>query len=716
MLTTLLRSTASITAVSTALLSSVTTHAQNTPEKPPHDEIIVTGSPLSATTGESLVGVSVIGGEELASNLAGSLGETLKTVPGLSSTFFGPGASRPVIRGQGGDRIRILDNGIGSIDASSASPDHATSVEPAMAKRVEIIRGSGLLRYGSSASGGVINVIDGRIPDNVPDKPLSGAARIGASSVDDGYEGAIGVDIQLGAFGTGTLVGHVDATYRKTKDYSIPGFAESEILHAYELAEEEEHHDDGDEDHGDEDHDDDHDEEARGILENSATKSRSFSGGLSWLGTNGSMFGMSVRNLDSTYGIPGGHAHHDEDEDHDEDDDHDEDHEEEGGVTVDLKQTRIDGLARFELSGLFDTLTINGGYGDYTHSEIEPDGAVGTVFSNEGYEARAELVQTEHGDWHGAYGAQIRKRDFSAIGEEAFVPPTSATQWGVFTFQEFDMASWHFETGLRYERNTLTNDTINLSRSFDSFSVSGGVDFHLSDTTRLGGTVFSTSRAPTTEELFSNGPHLATNQYEIGDINLGNERARGGEISVRYRKAGSHASFNVFVTDYNDYIYEFATGAEQDELPVFQFTATDAIFKGFEFEAGVKLATIKNFDFLVDGSVEYVDANLSTDGSALPRIPPLGLALGLVLENDDWRLRAELDHAAKQDDIAQGELETEAYTLVNLQASYHINERVSLRGSINNLFDQDARQHTSFLKDVVPLPRRNLKLSLSVDF
>ena len=694
MLTTLLRSTASITAVSCALLSAATASAQSSQETTPLDEIIVTGSPLSATTGESLVGVSVIGGEKLANNLAGSLGETLKSVPGLSSTFFGPGASRPVIRGQGGDRIRILDNGIGSIDASSASPDHATSVEPAMAKRVEIIRGAGLLRYGSSASGGVINVIDGRIPDSVPNKSVSSAARIGVSSVDDGYEGAAGVDIRLGELGSGTLVGHVDAAYRKTNDYNIPGLAESLILHKSEDGSDAERAEEA--------------AEATGVLENSATRSRAFSGGLSWIG-QGNIIGVAVRNLDSTYGIPGGHEHEEEEG-------HVEGEEEEGGVTVDLKQTRIDGVARIAFDGLFETLTINGGYADYEHKEIEPDGAVGTIFTNEGFELRGELVQAERGSWHAAYGAQIRQRDFSAIGEEAFVPPTRSNQYGIFTFQELNLGDWHLEGGVRYEHNKHNNSTANLARDFDSFSVSGGVDFHLTDTTRLGGTMFSTSRAPTSEELFSNGPHLATNQFEIGNINLGAERARGGEVSVRFRSGRNHASFNVFATDYKDYIYERATGGEQDGLPEFQFTAADAVFKGFEFEAGAKLGTIEGFDLLVDGSVAYVDANLGSDGSALPRIPPLGFGLGIMLENDDWRLRAELDHAVQQDDIAPGELETDAYTLANLQASYHINERVSLRGSINNLFDQDARQHTSFLKDVVPLPGRNLKLSLSVDF
>lgn len=642
------------------------------------DEIIVTGSPLSATVGESLIGVSVIGGEELANNLSGSLGETLKKTPGLSSTFFGPGASRPIIRGQGGARIRILDNGIGSIDAAAASPDHATSVEPAMASRIEIIRGSGLLRYGSSASGGVINVIDGRIPDSVPNNAITGAARIGASSVDDGFEGSIGVNLKLGELRGGTLVGHLNTSSRRTNDYNIPGFAENALLHASE-----------------------EEEEPFGIVENSTTRSRAFAGGLSWIG-NVAMIGLAARNLDSQYGIPGGHGEHAQEEGE--------------GVTIDLKQTRIDGVTRIEFSGLFETLTINGGYGDYQHTEIEPSGEAGTLFANKGYELRAELVQAEHGNWQAAYGIQIQNRDFSAIGAEAFVPPTSSVQIGLFSFHELDLGDWHLEGSVRYENNRHENDTNSISRNFDSFSFAAGVDYHLSDTTRLGGTFFRTSRAPTTAELFSNGPHLATNQFEIGDLNLDNETATGGEISVRFRKGEARINLNVFTTYYSNYIYERATGNEQDSLPEFQFTAANAVFKGFEIDAGVKLASINNFEILADITLEYVDANLVLEGIALPRIPPLGLGAGLVLQNAVWRLRAEINYAAKQNDLAPRALPTNASTLINLQSSYRINERITLRSSINNLLNSEARQHTSYLKETVPLPGRNFKLSLFLTF
>ncbi|MBL4853858.1 MAG: TonB-dependent receptor [Robiginitomaculum sp.] len=685
-----LRSTAAIAvSVFSPIMANAQTDTPSTTDKT-LDEIIVTGSPLSATAGESLVGVSVISGEKLANNLSGSLGETLKKTPGLSSTFFGPGASRPLIRGQGGDRIRILDNGIGSIDAASSSPDHAGSVEPAMATRIEIIRGSGLLRYGSSASGGVINVIDGRIPDSVPDKPLTGAVRIGASSVDDGYEAAIGVNYKLGEFSGGSLVGHVAASTRKTQDYSIPGFAESAVLRSAEGEA------------------DDAQPQDQNRVENSAVQSSALAAGVSWIGQN-ALVGLAVRNLDSEYGIPGGHGPGEE-----------EGGEEEGGVTVVLGQTRVDGVVRIEFGGALETLTINGGYGDYEHREIEPDGATGTVFTNEGFELRGELLQAERGNWQAAYGAQIRQRDFAAIGAEAFVPPSKSTQIGVFTFQELNIGDWHLEASMRYERNQHENITANISRSFTGFSASAGADYHLTENIRLGGTIFRTSRAPTSEELFSNGPHLATNQFEIGDINLGLEVASGAEISVRFKQGYSFASFNIFATQYSDYVFGRATGAQQDGLPEFIFTASDAVFKGFELEAGAKLATFKSFDLLVDGSVEYVDANLDADGNAprisLPRIPPLGIALGAVLQSGDWRFRAEIDYAAKQDDTAPGELVTNGYTLVNLQTSYKINDKFTVRGGINNLFDQEARQHTSFLKDIIPLPGRNFKISFSAEF
>lgn len=427
------------------------------------DEIIVTGSPLARSVDEAIVGVSVLSGEELERRLAGNLGETLKQEPGVSSTFFGAGASRPIIRGQGSDRVRVLTNGIGSIDASSNSPDHAVSVDPAQAERIEILRGAGILRYGSSGAGGIVNVIDGRIPMEMPDSTQVDL-RLSATSVDDGFEAAASIDQPLGD----TLVFHLDGTLRDARDYRIPGFAESAALRAEE--EEEHDHDDDhdDEDHEDEDHDehghdDEMEEEIRDRLPNSFVDTKSVTAGLSYVGDR-IKIGGALSRLETDYGIPAGHDHDHghEDEDHDDEDhedDHDEDHDEhdhegeegEEDIFIALRQTRFDVNAALELDGAFERLQFFGGFADYEHTEFEGPGEVGTVFTNEGYEGRLELIQAARGNWSAAHGVQLRVRDFSAIGEEAFVPPTETTQYAAYTFHEWDNGPLHIEGAGRVE-------------------------------------------------------------------------------------------------------------------------------------------------------------------------------------------------------------------------------------------------------------------------
>ena len=687
------------------------------------DEIIVTGSPLNRSVDEAITGVSVLSGDELSDRLAATIGETLKSEPGVSSTFFGAGASRPILRGQGGDRIRVLTNGIGSIDASSASPDHAVAAEPAQAERIEVLRGAALLRYGSSGAGGVVNVIDGRIPDSLPEDGLDGAFRIGASSVNAGREVAGSLDKALGNF-----VLHLDGTFKETDDYNIPGFAESDLFRSLEGDEhdDEEH---GDEDHEDEEHEE-HDEEeneAFGTLDNSFTKSQSLTGGLSYIGDRG-YFGVALHRFESDYGIPGGHSHghaeeheeeHEDEEEH-EGEDHDEhEHEEEGEemVSISLEQTRFDVNGALEFDGFIERLQLFGGYADYTHTEFEGPGEVGTVFSNEGYEARLEAIQRERDGWRGAYGVQYRDREFSADGEEAFVPPTTTQQIGVYTFQEKQIGDLHIEGAARYERTDQENSITGQDLSFDGISMSAGGDYHLTDALRFGGTVFRTERAPTTEELFSNGPHLATEQFELGDPNLGIETATGAEFAIRHREEGHFITLNMFYTDYKDYVFERAIGEEEDGLEVFQFVGEDATFKGFEVQGGFDVTRIGNFDIKVDGLAEYVRAE--TESGNLPRIPPLSLLTGIEAESDRFSLRAELDYASEQNKVDAFELPTDDYALVNFFASWKAPvgaQPVRLSLSLHNAFDEDARQHASFLKDTVPLPGRNVRFSVATQF
>lgn len=660
--------------------------AQNNPGGDNSDEdlIIVTASPLHRSVDEAITGQSVLAGDALQDRLAGTIGETLKFEPGVSSTSFGAGASRPIIRGQGGDRVRILTNGVGSIDASSASPDHAVAVEPAQAERIEVLRGAALLRYGSSGSGGIVNVIDGRIPREMPDGYTDVTVRIGASSVDSGAEAAVSIDQRAG-----NLVFHLDGSYREAEDYEIPVEGESRIQLEAE---------------GEEIPDDFNDNRR---LDNSFAESSSVSGGVSYIGENG-FIGIAVSDFNSTYGIPGGHSEEEEGEEEGGEE------EEEGDVFIDLDQIRVDVNAGWEFDGPIEKIQLFAGYADYEHVEFEGPGEVGTVFENEGYEIRAEIIQAARGNWRAAHGVQYRERDFSAIGEEAFVPPSLTEQYGIYTFHELELGNVHLEGAARFERTDQQDSVSGDDRSFDLISVSGGGDIHLTDAVRLGGTAFRTERAPTTEELFSNGPHLATSQFERGDVTLGKEVATGVEGALRYRKGGQSLTLNAFYTDYSDYIFEAETGEEEDGLPVFQFTGEDAEFYGFEAVGQTDIATIGKFDLSADALVEFVRAK--TDSGNLPRIPPLSVLSGIEAQTDRVTLRAEWEYVSEADDLAAFELPTDDYSLINGFLTWKAPvgaEDVSLRFSVLNILDEEARIHSSFLKDIVPQPGRNFRFSIT---
>lgn len=669
------------------------------------EEVIITGARiLEGSVDDAITGISVLSGDQLDDRLASTIGETLKYEPGVSSTFFGAGASRPIIRGQGGDRVRVLTNGIGSIDASSASPDHAVAAEPAQAEQIEVLRGSSVLRFGSSGAGGIVNIIDGRIPQEVPDG-TEAAVRMSFASVDNSGEVAGSVDQAIGP----NLVLHLDGSWRNASDYKIPGFAESEIFHEAEEADEEDHDDD------DDDHEDEEEEEQFGRLENSFVESSSLTGGLSYVGNKG-FIGVALHRFESQYGVPGGHGHEEEHDHEDEDEDHDDEEEEgEESVSIDLKQTRFDLNAVYELDGFLDRVQWVSGYADYEHTELEGD-EIGTVFANEGWESRLEAIQSENNGWKAAYGIQVRSRDFSAVGAEAFVPPSETRQIGVFTFQEKQINDLHLEGALRYENTEQTNTSADFSRDFNLFSVSGGADYYLTDSVRLGGTIFRTERAPTSEELFSDGPHLATSAFEVGDPTLDKEVSTGGEAAFRYRGEKSYFTTNFFYTDYKDYIFEVATGEEEDELDVFEFTAADAEFYGFEVQGAYEIGYIGDAFVSVDGLVEYVRAKTDTDN--LPRIPPLSFLVGGDIELNQFNLRAEMEYADAQDSISVNELPTEDYLLTNAFLTWKFpgEHNVRFKLSALNIFDEDARQHSSFLKDLVPLPGRNFRFSVAAEF
>ena len=679
----------------TALYAAVAASAAGAAEPVAKDEIIVTASPIGRTVEETIIGTSVVSGEELRRRLENSIGETLRREPGVSSTFFGPGASRPIIRGLGGDRIRVLSSGIGSIDASATSPDHAVAVEPAVAERIEIVRGTSMLLYGSSAAGGVVNVFDGRIPTELPEGGADGALRIDGSTVDGGVGAGGAFDLKLGRLGAGDLVFHGDGAYRDAGDYDIPGFAESEILRALEG-----------EEGGEEE------EEGFGTVENSAFETKGGATGLSWIFENG-FVGVSASATDTNYGVPAPHEHGEEGAEEEE--------EEEGGVTIDLRQRRLDFNSEFDGDfWLFKTARLRVGYADYEHAEVEPSGEIGTLFENNGWEGRLELVDKTAniagGALNGAVGFQWQLRDYSAIGEEAFVPPTETAQYGVFAVKEYATGPWRFELGGRYENTEHRVTETGFTRSFDGFSVSGGVGVTPSETLFFGVTGFRTERAPSIEELFSDGPHLATNAFEIGDPTLGEEIAVGTEATARIILDRFTFTVNGFYTSYDDFIFERATDEEEDGLPVFEFIAADASFRGFEAQVDAELFQLGRFDIHGDAAVDYVRA--TTRGQAdddLPRIPPLSALIGLEARSAFLDFRGEVELADDQDDIAEFELPTNGYALVNTFVTlrpFKNVQGVSFQFSGLNLTNEDARLHTSFLKDIAPLPGRNFRFSV----
>ncbi len=664
------------------------------------DEILVTASPDARSRYEIAQPTSVLSEEELQERLQPTLGETLSSEPGVTSTFFGQGASRPVIRGIGGDRIRVLETGVGAGDASTTSPDHAVSIDPMAAERIEVLRGPATLLYGSSAVGGVVNIIDSRIPSELPDGKLAGTVELRGGSVADERGGAAKLE---GA--AGRLAWHVDYLKRETDDYEIPGFAESQAFR------------DAEEGEGGEGEEEEEEAEAFGLVPNSATETESGAVGLSYVGGNG-FLGVSVSGLDTLYGIPGGHHHEGEEGEGGEGEE--EPHEEEAPVRIDLEQRRWDlrgGLTRS--FGVFRGANVRFGATDYEHVELEGE-EIGTVFTNDSWEGRVELLQNRIGSLSGSVGFQALSRDFAAIGAEAFVPPTQTDSQAVFAFEEVERGAWRLQFGARYESQDVTAETEGINDlSFDGLSGSFGVVYQPGQDYSLGISLARSTKLPNAEELFSNGPHIATNAFEIGDPNLDEETSLGLDVTLRKVSGPLTGEITLFANRFDDYIFEQATGGEEDGLPVFQYVQRDAEFRGAELSGVWELFHGEPNHLDVEVGADFVRAELRDTGEPLPRIPPRRLRLGLHYRGDRLQGRIEGIRAEEQDRVSQFELPTEGYTLLNATVGYRFFTSraiydVLLRGT--NLTDEEARNHVSFLKDLVPLPGRDVSLSLRVSF
>lgn len=682
-------------------------------------------------------GQSVLAGDDLVRETRGQIGDTLADQPGVSATSFAPGASRPVLRGFQGERIRVLTDGLGSLDVSNTSADHGVTIDPLTAERIEILRGPAVLLFGSQAIGGAVNVIDRRIPRSVPETAVHVDVLAGyGTAAEDASIGA-SADFALSP----NVVAHFDGSYRHSDDLEVGGYVLSPELRAEQLEIAEEEFEEGHIEEGEEALEL---AELHGRIPNSGSETYTLGGGLAWIGEGGSL-GVSVGYYDSNYGVPsrpGAEHHHGEeeddhdDEDHDDEDHDDEDHEEGGHdhgdvpVTIGMKQWRADLRGELEIGGDFlESVRVRLGYADYEHTEFEGD-EIGTVFRSDAWEGRVELVQANQDGWRGVTGLHGFHRDFEAVGAEAFVAPNETTQIGLFTLQEFELDRWEFELAARYEHTDVSSDavktaidedapTIAVDRSFDAFSGAVGVSYALAEDVRLGMTGSRAVRAPSAEELFANGPHIATQAFEVGNPDFDLEKSWGLEAYLRGQSGPVRFSLSGYAQWFDDYIYEIATGEEEDELPVFQFLQDDARYFGIEGEIEATLVETEAYSLRGNLIADYVDAEITEDGDNVPRIPPFRLLGGLSADAGVFGGRVEVEHVFAQDEVAAFETPTDEYTMVNASLLWRPfgeeNETVIIL-SANNIFDVDARRHASFTKDFVPLAGRDFRVSARFSF
>ena len=658
-------------------LSPCAALAQATTDAAP--AVIVTGNPLRAT--DVSAPTSVLSGEDLVLRRGSNLGETLDRLPGVSSSYFGPNANRPMIRGQDGDRIRVLSNSGVSLDASALSNDHAVPIDPLVVERIEVLRGPAALLYGGSAVGGVVNAIDNRLPKAAIDD-TGGAAELRYG----GPASERGASALVEGGGNGVAV-HADAFWRDTDDMKVPWYPRPLPGGGSQMQD---------------------------TILNSASRSYGGAVGGSMVWDNG-FLGAAVDTYRSDYGVVA-----------------------EPDVTIDmaLNKLTLAGEVR-DLDSPVRTVSGHWLWSDYQHQEIE-GGAVATTFKNRGSDLR---LQAEHaklalgaGTLAGTFGLQAEMSDFSALGEEAFVPSTTTRQFALFALEEYTLAAGKLSFGARLGRADVDSAGDGgsqpqfgppQSRSFTPLSVAVGGLHELSEQWQLSANLAYTERAPTFYELYANGLHVATGAYEEGNPNLGVEKGTNLDVAVRWKDGDNRFRAGAFYSDFSNYIALLGTGqqvpSDGDLVPVYAFTGVPARMYGFEFEGHWRLFEQGTQRLDLDGKLDTMRSTNEATDQPLPRIPPARLTLGLNWRLGDWLLRAEGTYAAAQDHVPSDDPPTPGYALVNLAASYRL--RVAgvdglafLR--INNVGNELAYNATTIatVRPLAPLPGRGVMAGLRLSF
>ena len=641
------------------------------------DSVVVSASGLGKQSHEMTMPVAVMEGQELVMRREATLVETLQGLPGVHSSSFGAGAARPVIRGLDGARVKVLSDGVELLDASTISPDHAVVSEPLLAERIEVLKGPATLLYGGGAIGGVVNVIDRKVPTHVPEKGYEGELELRANSVANEGAGVFGITA-----GSGNFAVRAEGAKRQADEYEIPGSPNRQ--------------------------------------EGSYNDTDSFTLGASFIGERGYL-GAAYTEQNNRYGLLahehadchthgrdwhcGGHGHsHDHDEEH-------------GAVPyVDMQQKRWDlrGELGDPLPG-FELARLRVGHSNYQHEEIE-GGEVGTRFDNDATDARLELTHQPLFGWRGVVGAQSLRRDFEAAGEEAYVPPTLTRNHGVFLLEEYTAGAWRYELGLRHEWQDIDADG-QRNTDHKGTSVSAGAVWTFAPQYSLGFSLSRSQRLPTAEELYAYGPHAASRTVELGNIELDEETSHNAELTLRKFAGRTTFSFSLFRNQVDDFIFAADTGHDiGGGYREIEYRQQDAVLTGAEGEVRFQATDATAFTLFGD----HVRGKLRDGGGDLPRIPADRLGVRLD-QSFTPALNGQLEfyRVQRQDDLADYETETGGYNMLGAGLSYAGSLKQSdyliyLKG--NNLLDEKARQHTSFIKDDVLLPGRNLTVGVRLAF
>lgn len=650
-------------------------------------EPVIVTAPLSLRASESATPVTVLNGEKLQMQMGHSIGETLKNELGINSQSFGPGVGTPVIRGQAGPRVRVLTNGIGSNDASAISPDHATSVEPLLAEKIEVLRGPATLLYGSGAIGGVVNIIDNRIPDVIPDKVLGGALEQRFDSTSDETSTVIKLE-----GGQGNLAYHLDGFYRHRNNLNIGGngidIAKVAITDpSLDVV-----------------------DNPNGFLNNTGAEAISGSAGLSWIDDFG-FVGASFNNINNNYGIaPDGTG--------------------EEITQIAMRQNKYDFKSEVNNPFAFaKKLRTRLGYTDYQHTEIT-NGEPGAFFTNKTYEGRVELSHQDIGPLHGVIGFQAQVSDFNAIEKltgDSIVPRSDTYSYGVFGLESFDFGPVTYQFGVRVEQTDIHPDGFK-SLSYTPVSAAASALWKVDKRNSLNLAITRSSRAPNVQELLANGFHDATRSFEIGSLNLKEETSYNLDLGYRFNSDWMRAEFDFFHNWVSDYISQQRNGEFVDTNgnpcavdcnPVVVSNQQDAIFKGYEAKLIFPMMENRYGQLELTLFSDYTRGEF-VNGGDVPRMPPLRYGFQLDYNQDELSGYLRLTRADDQSHAGDFETSTAGYYLLNVGVNYQLkayqdtNLMVFAKG--NNLLDQNIRNSTSYLRNFTSEPGRGAEVGFRLSY